>query len=91
MIGLDQWITVMTPERQARESWAMLHEHSGFAPPGTGRRSRSTWACRSVRRPSTRKVERPAGPERGREWRSGTQRVFGPFTLADLPDTLFMD
>lgn len=36
-------------------------------------------------------VERPLGPGRGREWRSGQQRLFGPFTLATLPIGLTMD
>lgn len=36
-------------------------------------------------------VERPAGPGRGVEWRSGQQRLFGPFTSANLPTELFME
>jgi hypothetical protein len=36
-------------------------------------------------------VERPAGSGRGREWRSGVQRLFGPFNSAELPDELIMD
>lgn len=36
-------------------------------------------------------VERPAGPERGAAWCSGHQRLFGPFTSADLPAEMVMD
>jgi hypothetical protein len=36
-------------------------------------------------------VERPIGPARGTEWRSGHQRLFGPFTSADIPAELAMD
>jgi len=36
-------------------------------------------------------VERPIGSGRGREWRSGHQRLFGPFTSATLPIELIMD
>lgn len=36
-------------------------------------------------------VERPAGSGRGREWRSGHQRLFGPFTSATLPTEPLMD
>jgi len=34
-------------------------------------------------------VERGSG--RARDWRSGPQQLFGPFTLADLPAELIMD
>lgn len=36
-------------------------------------------------------VERPAGPGRGTEWRSGEQRLFGPFTSAGLPAELILE
>jgi hypothetical protein len=36
-------------------------------------------------------VERPVGPGRGRKWRSGQQKLFGPFTSADVPTELIMD
>ena len=36
-------------------------------------------------------VERPIGSVRGGEWRSGHQRLFGPFTSATLPTELIMD
>ncbi len=36
-------------------------------------------------------VERPSGPGRGTEWRSGHQRLFGPFTSAEIPSELIMD
>ena len=36
-------------------------------------------------------VERPAGSGRGREWRTGHQRLFGPFAAAELPAELVMD
>ncbi|MEE9393646.1 MAG: hypothetical protein V3W41_14180 [Planctomycetota bacterium] len=36
-------------------------------------------------------VERPSGPERGRKWRSGHQRLFGPFSSAKVPTELIMD
>lgn len=36
-------------------------------------------------------VERPAGPGRGVEWRSGEQRLFGPFTTTTLPLELRLD
>lgn len=36
-------------------------------------------------------VERPAGPDRGTEWRSGEQRLFGPFTSAGLPAELILE
>lgn len=36
-------------------------------------------------------VERPSGSSRGTNWRSGHQRLFGPFTSADLPAELIMD
>ena len=36
-------------------------------------------------------VERPAGLGRGTEWRSGHQRLFGPFTSEDIPAELIMD
>ena len=36
-------------------------------------------------------VERPAGPGRGRAWRSGRQRLFGPFVESALPAELVMD
>lgn len=36
-------------------------------------------------------VERPDGPGRGTDWRSGQQRLFGPFTSADLPTELIVD
>jgi len=36
-------------------------------------------------------VERPVEPGRGRAWRSGHQRLFGPFTSAELPAELVMD
>ncbi len=36
-------------------------------------------------------VERPAGSGRGTEWRSGQQRLFGPFTSAELPTELIME
>lgn len=35
-------------------------------------------------------VERPAGSGRGIEWGSGQQRLFGPFTSADLPAELII-
>ncbi len=36
-------------------------------------------------------VERPVGSGRGGKWRSGHQRLFGPFTSAKLPTELIMD
>ncbi len=36
-------------------------------------------------------VERPEGSGRGIHWRSGSQRLFGPFTSADFPSKLAMD
>jgi hypothetical protein len=36
-------------------------------------------------------VERPDGSGRGIHWRSGRQRLFGPFTSADFPSELAMD
>ncbi|NOX58712.1 MAG: hypothetical protein GXP29_07630 [Planctomycetes bacterium] len=36
-------------------------------------------------------VERPSGTGRGTEWRSGHQRLFGPFISAELPAELIMD
>ena len=36
-------------------------------------------------------VERPSGSGRGTEWRSGHQRLFGPFTSAEIPAELIMD
>ena len=36
-------------------------------------------------------VERPVGPGRGRNWRSGNQNLFGPFTSAKVPAELIMD
>jgi hypothetical protein len=36
-------------------------------------------------------VERPSGLGRGTEWRSGHQRLFGPFTSAEIPAELIMD
>ncbi len=36
-------------------------------------------------------VERPTGPGRGTKWRSGHQRLFGPFNAAELPTELIMD
>ncbi len=36
-------------------------------------------------------VERPVGSGRGREWRSGHQRLFGPFTFENLPTVLVVD
>lgn len=36
-------------------------------------------------------VERPSGSGRGTAWRSGHQRLFGPFVSADLPVELIMD
>ncbi|MEM8963192.1 MAG: S41 family peptidase, partial [Acidobacteriota bacterium] len=36
-------------------------------------------------------VERPAGEERGPRWRTGHQRLFGPFTAAEIPAELVMD
>lgn len=36
-------------------------------------------------------VERPDGPGRGTEWRSGQQRLFGPFTTAKFPAELVLD
>ena len=36
-------------------------------------------------------VERPVGSTLGGEWRSGHQRLFGPFTSANLPTELTMD
>lgn len=36
-------------------------------------------------------VERPIGSGRGREWRSGRQRLFGPFSSATLPTELIID
>jgi len=35
-------------------------------------------------------AERPAGVGRGREWRSGQQSLFGPFTSAELPTELIV-
>ncbi len=36
-------------------------------------------------------VERPSGLGRGTKWRSGHQRLFGPFTSAKIPAELVMD
>jgi hypothetical protein len=36
-------------------------------------------------------VERPSGSSRGTGWRSGHQRLFGPFTSAEIPAELIMD
>lgn len=36
-------------------------------------------------------VERPVGSGRGTEWRSGPQRLFGPFTSAELPTELVIE
>jgi hypothetical protein len=36
-------------------------------------------------------VERPVGPALEPEWRGGYQRLFGPFSSADLPTELTMD
>lgn len=36
-------------------------------------------------------VERPSGSGRGTEWRSGRQRLFGPFTSPELPAELIME
>ena len=36
-------------------------------------------------------VERPDGPDRGTKWRSGHQRLFGPYDAANLPTELIMD
>ena len=36
-------------------------------------------------------VERPDGPGRGTDWRSGRQRLFGPFTAAEFPAELVLD
>lgn len=36
-------------------------------------------------------VERPEGPGRGLDWRSGPQRRFGPYTVAELPAELRLD
>lgn len=36
-------------------------------------------------------VERPDGPGRGTEWRSGQQKLFGPFTSAALPAELIVE
>ncbi len=36
-------------------------------------------------------VERPAGPGRGTEWRSGQQSLFGPFSSTDLPKDLVVE
>jgi hypothetical protein len=36
-------------------------------------------------------VERPADAGRGVKWRSGHQRLFGPFTSTDFPPELVMD
>ncbi len=36
-------------------------------------------------------VERPSGAGRGRQWRSGRQQLFGPFTSADVPAELVLD
>ena len=36
-------------------------------------------------------VERPSGLGRGTKWRSGNQRLFGPFTSAEIPAELIMD
>ena len=36
-------------------------------------------------------VERPDGPGRGTDWRSGRQRLFGPFTSAEFPAELVLD
>lgn len=33
-------------------------------------------------------VERPADHQRGRNWKSGAQQVFGPFALDELPEVL---
>jgi hypothetical protein len=36
-------------------------------------------------------IERPVGPGRGREWRSGRQQLFGPFDSDTIPDELIID
>lgn len=36
-------------------------------------------------------VERPADSRRGRDWRSGRQQLFGPFTTADFPPELVVN
>ena len=36
-------------------------------------------------------VERPEGSGRGIHWRSGSQRLFGPFTSTGFPSELAMD
>ncbi len=36
-------------------------------------------------------AERPSGPGRGRAWRSGHQRLFGPFSSETLPTELVVD
>ena len=38
-----------------------------------------------------RDLERPADAGRGREWRSGRQQRFGPFTTGGLPGELLVD
>jgi hypothetical protein len=36
-------------------------------------------------------AERPAGPGRGLDWRSGQQSLFGPFTSVELPTELIVE
>ncbi len=36
-------------------------------------------------------VERPDDPVYGRDWRSGRQRLFGPYNSGSLPEALYMD
>lgn len=36
-------------------------------------------------------IERPSGSGREAEWRGGRQRLFGPFTAAEIPAELIMD
>jgi hypothetical protein len=36
-------------------------------------------------------VERPADSRRGRDWRSGRQQLFGPFTTAQFPGELVVN
>jgi hypothetical protein len=36
-------------------------------------------------------LERPVGSGPATEWRSGRQRLFGPFVSSELPDELSMD
>ena len=36
-------------------------------------------------------VERPADPGVANEWRSGHQRLFGPYAIAEMPSELLMD